>query len=117
MIFVGGGVTLLGILILAIIIAQKWARLAYDRYAYELKKDGVHITKGVLFQKYTVIPYQKIQNVNIVRDPFSLWLGLATVQVQTAGMSGQVAVEGLILGLAPDTATSLRDEILKRVNA
>ena len=48
----------------------------------------------------SIVPYNRITNVDVVQGPLSRWLGIATVKVQTAGYSGQVSkAEAKILGV------------------
>lgn len=101
------------------ILSFLWARLTYDRYKYELRQNGFRKEHGVIRKKYVTIPYERIQNVDIYRGILARLLGLSDLQIQTAGMStgfGSYGAgsEGRLLGLTPEDAEKIRDELIKR---
>lgn len=96
-----------------------WAVWTYNNYKYQLTEDTVKIERGVIWKKYSSIPYERVQNVDIHRGLLARLLGLSDLQIQTAGYSGYtrggIATEGRLPGLDPKTAEQLRDELIKRV--
>ncbi len=96
-------------------ISRKWAQQIYENYAYELAEDRINIKCGVIWKKHVAIPYQKIQNVDIVQGPISHRYGVADLLIQTAGVSGSTMVEGRIPAIAPDEAERLKNQILEKV--
>lgn len=92
-----------------------WAYLAYENYKYELQKDRVYIEKGIIWKKYVSIPFDRVQNVDIVRGPIARLLGLSDLQIQTAG-AVHVIIEGRIPGIKPEEANKLKDEILSKIS-
>lgn len=99
-----------------LLIPLAWAQLAYKNYRYRLTKDRVDIQRGVIWQENVSIPYERVQNVNIVRGPLTRIFGLADVQIQTAGMSGIAMIEGVIPAIAPEEAKQLKDQILSKIS-
>lgn len=103
-------------------LAYAWARLSYKYYMYELTDDGFRKEHGVIWKKYVTIPYDRIQNVDIMRGPISRILGLSDLNIQTAGYSAQVSrygvhgsgAEGRLPGVSQKEAEELRDELIKR---
>jgi len=75
-----------------------WTELNYHNYTYQFRKKRLVIRKGVLNKERTVIPYMKIQNVNINRNLLQRSLGIATVKIETAGTNPWES-EGLIDGI------------------
>lgn len=92
-----------------------WARMFYNLYRFELSPKGLKIEKGVIWKRYVTIPYDRIQNVDILRGVFDRLLTLSDLQVQTAGMSGMAMSEGRIPGLDPTHAEKLRDELVGKI--
>lgn len=93
--------------------------LRYHYYRYELRDDGFRKEHGILWKKYVTIPYERIQNVDVYRNPLARLLGLSDLHIQTAGMSTGfgsygAASEGRLPGLAPHIAEQLRDELIRR---
>src|SRR3989344_6640052 len=93
-----------------------WAKLTYHFYRYELREDGFRKESGVITKKYVTIPYERIQNVDIIRALVPRILGLSDLNIQTAGASGQIIAEGRLPGLSPEVAERLRDELIRRAN-
>jgi len=110
----------LGVIIPALfvlfIFSWIWAKLAYHFYRYELREDGFRKESGVITKKYVTIPYERIQNVDIIRALVPRILGLSDLNIQTAGASGQIIAEGRLPGLSPEVAERLRDELIRRAN-
>jgi len=101
--------------VLFLILLYVWARLAYRFYRYELREDGFRKEYGVIYKRYVTIPYDRIQNVDILRGIWARVLGLSDLQIQTAGMSsGVVGTEGRLPGLSFEEAERLRDELIQR---
>lgn len=101
------------IFLLAILLV--WAKLSVENFRYELTKDSFKKEFGVVVKRYVAIPYSKIQNVDIYRGVVDRLLGLSTLIIQTAGISGQIRSEGSVPGLNKEDALALREELLKRV--
>jgi len=82
-----------------------------------MTEDALRIEKGIIWKKYVSIPYERIQNVDILRGVFARLLGLSDLQVQTAGASGYSRygfAEGRLPGLGISEAEEIRDELIKR---
>lgn len=107
----------IGLYILLIVLGVVWAKAAYNNYLYELRDDGFRKESGVIIKRYVTIPYERIQNVDIVRGVWARALGLSDLQIQTAGQSLPVVAEGRLPALQPEVAEKLRDELVKRAKA
>ncbi len=96
-------------------ISRKWAQRIYENYGYELAEDKINIESYFIWKKLVSIPYQKIQNVDIVQGPIARRYGVVDLLIQTAGMSGSAGAEGRIPAISPENATKLKDQILAKV--
>lgn len=106
--------------LLALVLAGwLWAKYSYKYYKYEMREDGFRKEYGIIWKKYSTIPYGRIQNVDIYRGLIARLLGLSDLQIQTAGglSSGSYGAfsEGRLPGLDRATAEKLRDELVGRV--
>lgn len=91
------------------------AHLDYKNYSYELSPEGFRKQYGILNLRNTMIPYEKIQNVDIRRPLFMRLFGLAALHIQTAGGSSFATIsEGSLPGLDPATADKLQAELIAR---
>ncbi|MFB6154310.1 MAG: PH domain-containing protein [Haloferacaceae archaeon] len=82
------GVGIVGVFVLALVAYE----VAYHRrFEYELTADTFDIRSGVVARREREIPLQRIQNVDIRRNAVQRVLGIAAVNVETAGGSGTEA--------------------------
>jgi len=87
-------------ILIAIGLAGYWILKYYDSLVYKLTGEEVECRKGIWFKKVSVVPYNRITNVDVIQGPISRKLGIATLKLQTAGYSGQVSrAEARIDGL------------------
>ncbi len=100
--------------ILLVICLFLWANLSYRFYKYELTEDGFKKELGVIYKKYVIIPYDRIQNVDITRGIIARIFGLSNLYIQTAGTSVSRA-EGKLPGLSKKDAEEVRDNLLYKV--
>ena len=112
-----GPLFLLPFLILIPSLSYLIAHLNYKNWRFQITEDALRIEKGIIWKKYVSIPYERIQNVDILRGVFARLLGLSDLQVQTAGASGYSRygfAEGRLPGLGISEAEEIRDELIKR---
>lgn len=74
--------------------------LAYIRYKtlrYRFDDEGIWIGWGLLFRREVTLTYRRIQDIHVHRNIFHRWLGLSTIDVQTAagGAGPQMRIEGV----------------------
>lgn len=79
-----------------IVIAEIYARMSYNRYLYEIGDKEIKIEHGIIWKKYTSIPYQRVQNIDIRRGIIARVFGFSSVDVETAGNSGFGSSHGQI---------------------
>jgi len=88
--------------------------LAYIRYKtlrYRFDEEGIWMAWGILFRKEITLTYRRIQDIHVTRNIFHRWLGLSTIDVQTAagGTGPQMRIEGV------READGLRDFLYERM--
>ena len=97
---------------LALLLAAGAYELAYyRRFEYELTEDTLDISSGVISRREREIPYRRIQNVDVSRNVVQRALGIAAVDLETAGGS---STEGSIRYVVPAEATRLQREVQRR---
>ena len=82
------------------------------RYKFDPGDDGgVSAAWGVLFRKEVHLTYRRVQDLHLTRNVVQRWLGLATVEVQTASAGGEaeLKIEGVI------QYEALRDALYRRM--
>jgi membrane protein YdbS with pleckstrin-like domain len=78
-------VVIFAVLLLISLPYFAWIELEYKAFRYGLGKTEMRIRKGVIKTETYVIPYEKIQNINIERSFVERLLGIATLRIETAG--------------------------------
>lgn len=79
-------------------------------WGYTERDDDLLIRRGVAFRQIVVVPYGRMQFVDVTDGPLQRWFGLATVQLHTAAAK----TDAHIPGLAPAEAARLRDRLAAR---
>ena len=65
-----------------------WIPRYYRSISYQLTRDEVVVEHGVWWRFKHTVPYARIMSVDIAQGPISRMLGIATVDVYTAGYTG-----------------------------
>ncbi|GGW61235.1 hypothetical protein GCM10010503_42860 [Streptomyces lucensis JCM 4490] len=111
-------------LLLGLLAGPAWAALAllppalaawgwrllernWRSWRYAERADDLLISRGVLWREETVVPYGRMQLVEVTSGPVERRFGLATVQLHTAA----AATDATIPGLDPAEAERLRDRL------
>ncbi|WP_416975180.1 PH domain-containing protein [Streptomyces sp. 4F14] len=76
-------------------------------WRYAERADDLLISRGVLWREETVVPYGRMQLVEVTSGPVERYFGLASVQLHTAA----AATDATIPGLDPAEAERLRDRL------
>ena len=75
-------------LIVASAFVFYWIPLFRSSINYVLADEEIVVTKGVWWKTKSIVPYNRITNINTYQGPFSRRLGLGKLAIQTAGFSG-----------------------------
>ncbi|MFZ3569809.1 PH domain-containing protein [Streptomyces sp. BH097] len=107
-VFAGPGWAAFAALPLAV-LAWGWVMLGrnWRSWRYAERSDDLLITRGVLWHEETIVPYGRMQLVEVTSGPLERKFGLASLQLHTAA----AATDATIPGLAPEEAERLRDRL------
>jgi uncharacterized membrane protein YdbT with pleckstrin-like domain len=83
----------------------------YHTLRYRFDEEGVSASWGILFRREIHLTYKRLQDIHVRRNLIERWLGIATVELQTA--SGSQEAELAIEGVADHEA--LRDFLYRRM--
>ena len=106
---VGGAVGPLVTAAVVVLAVAAWLLLRgrYRSWAYLERADDLIVRHGLLFRQVSVVPYGRMQFVDVSAGPIDRLFGLATVQLHTAA----AASDARIPGLTNDEAERLRDRL------
>jgi uncharacterized protein len=76
-------------------------------WGYAERKEDLLVRRGVLFFRMSVIPYGRMQFIDVSAGPLERAFGLATVRMHTAS----AASDARIPGLAAEEASRVRDRL------
>jgi len=120
-----GGLTLLALALLVVAAQPAWGVLALvvglvawawswwligrqvKAMGYAERPDDLLVVSGILFRRLVIVPYGRMQLVDVSRGPIDRRFDLATVQLHTAAATTDAAIRGL----TPDIAAHLRDQL------
>nr|WP_257574243.1 PH domain-containing protein [Streptomyces sp. JJ66] len=86
-----------------------WFALArnWRSWRYAERADDLLISRGVLWRELTVVPYGRMQLVEVTSGPLERKYGLARLQLHTAAATTDATIPGLV----PAEAERLRDRL------
>lgn len=93
-------VALLGLLLVAV-------ERRYAAWGYLEREDDLLVRRGVLVRRTSVVPYGRMQYVDVTAGPLARRFGLAMVTLHTAA----AATDASIPGLRAEEAARLRDRL------
>lgn len=95
-------------LVAAVAAAALWfARNRFRSWSYLERDEDLIVERGVLFRRLSVVPYGRMQFVDVTAGPIDRMFRLATVRLHTAA----AASDARIPGLERDEAARLRDRL------
>jgi membrane protein YdbS with pleckstrin-like domain len=82
----------------AVIALVAWLveRGRYRSWGYAERDDDLIVTRGLLFRRVSVVPYGRMQFIDVTAGPLDRAFGLATVQLHTAAAASDARIPGLI---------------------
>jgi membrane protein YdbS with pleckstrin-like domain len=97
--------------VLGAIAAATLARRRFGAWRFRREDALLAVRHGVMIRKETVMPYSRIQHVDVTQGPVARRFGLATLVVHTASADGHAV---RIPGLRVLDAQALRDDLATR---
>jgi membrane protein YdbS with pleckstrin-like domain len=103
----GTGALAAVIAVAAAALAVVFLRNRYRSWAYRERDEDLIVARGVLVRRVSVVPYGRMQFVEVTAGPVERVFKLATVKLHTAA----AASDARIPGLERDEAARLRDRL------
>ena len=108
------GALTVGVPLFALIAIVTAPQRIYRRLGYRLTDRLLQSVRGWLFHVDTLVPFVRVQHIDVTRGPFDKMFGTASLVVHTAGTHNSVVT---VNGLAPDTASQIRDTIREHIRS
>ena len=84
----------------------------YQARGYQLGADRLRVVRGLLFRKDTVVPFGRVQHIDVQQGPIERGYGLATLVLHTAGTHNASVT---LPGLSHADAVAMREDIRAHV--
>lgn len=103
-----GGYLVGAALILAAILVFILPHRIYRRWGYDMGVEQLRILRGFLWRTDTIVPFNRIQHIDVAQGPLQRFFGLSTLIVHTAGTHNSIVT---LPGLATADAEDMREVI------
>ncbi|MFZ1743020.1 MAG: PH domain-containing protein [Pontixanthobacter sp.] len=102
-----------GVFVIPVVLAAGFLilRVPLRRYharGYAMSADRLRVVRGIMFHSDTVVPFGRVQHIDVNQGPLQRAYGIATLTVHTAG-THNASVH--LPGLGNDDAMAMRETI------
>ncbi|GAA3946051.1 PH domain-containing protein [Actinoplanes auranticolor] len=95
----------------AVVVAAIWRSLvtvrAVKAWGYAERDNDLLVRHGLVIRRLSIVPYARMQFVDVTAGPLERAFHLATVQLHTAAAASDAKIPGLL----PEEASRLRDRL------
>jgi membrane protein YdbS with pleckstrin-like domain len=101
-----------GLAVVLVVLVWSWVVIGrrVGSWGYAERSEDLLVTSGILFRRIVVVPYGRMQLVDLRAGPLDRALGITTVQLHTAAATTDASIPGLL----PDVAAALRDRLARQ---
>jgi uncharacterized protein len=103
----GAGLVCAGAAVAFGLAAERFVHRRFSAWGYAEREDDLLVRRGVLFSRLSVVPYGRMQFIDVTAGPLERSFRLATVRMHTAA----AASDARIPGLDREEAARLRDRL------
>ncbi|HUB41406.1 MAG TPA: PH domain-containing protein [Streptosporangiaceae bacterium] len=101
------GIAIAAAVVVAALLAERLLARRVASWGYAERHDDLLVRRGVLIRRLSVIPYGRMQFIDVTAGPIERSLGLATLRMHTAAAASDARIPGLESG----AAATLRDQL------
>ncbi|WP_321326819.1 PH domain-containing protein [uncultured Parasphingorhabdus sp.] len=102
------GLVLIPAAVLALLTVAILPHRIYRRWGYDMGDAQLRVLRGYLWRTDTIVPFNRIQHIDVAQGPLQRFFGLSTLIVHTAGTHNSIVT---LPGLATADAEEMRDTI------
>ena len=102
----------MAILLLAILWVGVVPSRRYRQLGHAVAQDRLRIAQGAFYRSDMVVPFSRVQHLDVEQGPIERAFGIARLQLFTAGTHGDT-IE--LPGLSHDDAVALRETVRERI--
>ena len=105
---VQAGTILLPAAVLAVLMVSVLPHRIYRRWGYDMGDAQLRVLRGYLWRTDTIVPFNRIQHIDVAQGPVQRLFDLSTLIVHTAGTHNSIVT---LPGLATSDAEAMRETI------
>ncbi len=102
------GGLIVGSLLLAAIGIFTLPNRAWHKIGYAFGDDALRVAHGMWFRRDTIVPFVRVQHIDVGQGPVERMCGVAHLVLHTAGTHNSIVT---LPGLLPERAAQMRDAI------
>jgi membrane protein YdbS with pleckstrin-like domain len=96
------------VLLIALALVIRVPTRRYNARGYQISADRLRVVRGLLWRSDTVVPFGRVQHIDVDQGPLERFFGIATMTLHTAGNhNASIALPGL----GEELAREMREEI------
>ena len=99
--------------LLAVIAVVVFPARRYAHIGYALGPDDLRVARGFLFRTDTIVPFVRVQHIDVGHGPVERRYGLSHLVVHTSGTHNTVTLPGL----PADQAAAMRETIRRHIRS
>ena len=84
----------------------------FRAWGWALADDELHVAYGVWTQVHTIVPFVRVQHIDVGQGPIERWFGLSHLIVHTSGTHNSTVT---LPGLPADRAAAMRETIRRHI--
>lgn len=84
----------------------------YRAWAYQMSEDELHVQNGIWVRTRTIVPFGRVQHIDVSQGPVERRYGVGAITLHTAGTRMSAVV---LPGLEMEDAERMRDEIRGKI--
>lgn len=106
------GILLIAALLVAAVLALVIPPRRYGAWSYDESEDELHVAHGIWLRSLTVMPYGRVQHIDVAQGPLERRYGVGTLILHAAGThSSAVTLPGLDMPEAERMRDAIRGKI------
>lgn len=106
------GLPSVGVPLLAALVITIAPQRIYRRLRYRLTGRLLQVLRGWMFHTDTIVPFVRVQHLDVTRGPVDKLFGTSTLVVHTAGTHNSIVT---LPGLDPERSAEIRDVIREHI--
>lgn len=106
------GAFLVPVVLVAVFLILMVPLRRFNARGYDMAGDRLRVVKGLLFRSDTVVPFSRVQHIDVEQGPLERAFGIARLILHTAGTHNASVT---LPGLAHQDAMNMREEIRAHV--